>query len=269
MTGRNVVVKQGGARLTLARRFLFGRAMVPARMSESLNIVWRQGGLIAVSKPSGVASQGGDGLAGNNLVDLARAHFKAKQVAVLHRLDRNVSGLVLLALDGNTARVMSEQLQAQSIERRYAAVVRGTPPSDAFEVSAWLAKDPKNNEVRAADEQELARMPAAQRELYKPAQTRFTVRERYSAPLGRCALLQVQLVTGRSHQIRAHCKHVGLPIVGDPKYGVAAMGVRRPLLHAEQLAFVTPGGERVELSDAPPWSMAELRGLRPQANRRR
>lgn len=229
---------------------------------KMLRIVWRQGALIAVSKEAGVASQGGDGLAGNNLVDLARAQFQREHVGVLHRLDRNVSGLVLLALDGETARVMSAQLREGEIGRRYLAVVRGKPASDAFELDAWLAKDDKRNQTRAASEAELAALPPGERGTFKPARTRVRVRERFSAPVGQCAVLEVELITGRSHQIRAHLAHAGLPILGDPKYGIAARGLHRPLLHAHHLAFTAPSGEPVELIDPAPWSGTELRALR-------
>jgi RluA family pseudouridine synthase len=233
-----------------------------------LHIVWHKGGLVAVSKPAGVASQGGDGLAGNNLVDLARAHFKLDHVAVLHRLDRNVSGLVLLALDAETARVMSERVREQAIGRRYLAIVRGKPEHDAFEIDAALAKDEKRNQTRVATAEELAKLPERERSAFKPALTRVAVRERFSAPVGQCAVLEVELVTGRSHQIRAHLAHRGLPILGDPKYGVAARGLNRPLLHAHELRFTAPNGEAVELRDPPPWSASELRGLRRVERRR-
>lgn len=227
-----------------------------------LRIVWQEGALVAVSKPAGVASQGGDGLAGNNLVDLARARFEREHVAVLHRLDRNVSGLVLLALDADTARTMSAQLRDHEIGRRYLAIVRGKPAEDGFELDAWLAKDEKRNQTRAADASELAQLPEHERRAYKPARTRVRVLERFSAPIGQCAALEVELITGRSHQIRAHLAHAGLPIIGDPKYGVAARALHRPLLHAHQLAFSAPSGATIELRDPPPWSSAELRGLR-------
>lgn len=233
-----------------------------------LRIVWQKGALVAVSKPAGVASQGGEGLAGNNLVDLARAHFKLEHVGVLHRLDRNVSGLVLLALDAETARVMSAQLRDHEIGRRYLAVVRGKPAQDRFEIDAWLAKDEKRNQTRAVDEAELAQLAEHERRAFKPARTRVAVRERFSAPIGQCAALELELVTGRSHQIRAHLAHAGLPIIGDPKYGIAARALDRPLLHAHQLAFSAPGGEAIELHDAPPWSSAELRALRRVEHRR-
>lgn len=230
-------------------------------MTTSLDIVWRQGALLAVRKPSGLASQGGAGLAGDNLVDLARAELGLRQVAVLHRLDRNVSGLVLLALDAETARVMSSALQAHAIARKYVAVVRGKPARDAFEIDAWLEKDERRNQTRVLSAAEAQALPAAKRGAWKPALSRVVVRERFGAPLGKCAVLEVEIVTGRSHQIRAHLAHVSLPILGDPKYGFAAKGLNRPLLHAEQLAFVAPSGEKVALRDEAPWKTSELRGL--------
>src|SRR5690349_9055426 len=94
-------------------------------------IVWEDEGLIAVDKPAGVLSQGGEGGAGVNLVDLARAHLgRSGSVGVLHRLDRNVSGVVLLSKDAGAAREMSALFAAHEVERVYRAVVRGTPPSD-------------------------------------------------------------------------------------------------------------------------------------------
>lgn len=242
-----------------AARHVVRRGHAAAKLPK---VVWREGGLVAVSKPAGLASQGGVGLAGNNLVDVARAQFGAPRVAVLHRLDRNVSGLVLLALDARTARFASAQLRERSIDRQYVAVVLGDPPTDAFEVSAWLRKDPESNESAALSETAVQGLPPQERRAWKPALTRFEVLERFTAPIGRCAVLRARLVTGRSHQIRAHLAHAGLPLIGDPKYGVLAQGLERPLLHAEHLAFETPRGERVELHDPPPWSSRTLRTLR-------
>lgn len=215
-------------------------------------IVWRDAALCAVDKPAGVLSQGGEGGEGRNLVDLARAFFGARGgIGVLHRLDRNVSGVVLLALDPRAARGLSEALARGDVEREYVAVVRGTPPADALVLDAPLAKDERTNTVRAGD------LPGA-----KPARTEVRVLARFRAPLGGCALLDVRPITGRSHQIRVHLAHAGLPIVGDPKYGVPARGVRRPLLHARALRFAHPlGGERVEVVAPPPWRDEDLRTL--------
>ena len=218
-------------------------------------IVWSSGGLVAVNKPAGVLSQGGEGGAGVNLVDLARAHFGRGGIGVLHRIDRNVSGLVLLALDPRTARAFTDALGRGEVEREYAAVVRGRPADEAFTVQAPLLKDARTNEVRVA---------TAGATFARAAHTEARVMRTFSAPLGRCALLAAWPITGRSHQLRVHLAHVGLPIVGDPKYGVRAQGIHRPLLHARAMRFADPHtSEAVELVCPPPWRDADLPRLRP------
>lgn len=218
-------------------------------------LVFDGGELAVVDKPAGLLSQG-DLSGAPSLVDWARARWGAR-AAVLHRLDRNVSGLVLVARAGPTADALSRAFAAGEVSRSYLAVVRGEPSAAELSIDAALAKDARSNEVRVvAPADGLA------------ARTRVVVLARALGPLGPLAMLEVTLDTGRSHQIRVHLAHVGLPIVGDPKYGVAARvlaprsappgaraePLRRPLLHAARLAFVHPGtGARVTLERPPPW----------------
>lgn len=219
-----------------------------------LVVVWQSEGLVVVDKPAGVLSQPGSD--GPNLVDLARAHFAQDTIAVLHRLDRNVSGLVMLATRKAEARAMSDAFQAGEVDRRYVAVVRGVP-SETLVIEAWLDKDEARNVVRARDG---ALLSASDRESFVAARTEVSVESRFSALFGRAAVVEARPITGRSHQIRVHLSHVGLPIVGDPKYGFPVRGIDRPLLHARELRFVHPTTrEPITIRSAEPWSLAEVR----------
>jgi RluA family pseudouridine synthase len=224
--------------------------------------VWEDDDLVAVNKPAGVLSQGGEGGAGQNLVDLARAHYGLASMGVLHRLDRNVSGVVLIAKTPRAARGFSMALERGEIKKRYEAVVRGAPERDAFRIDAWLRKNERTNEVEARAARDSADAARLVREGFRDALTEVGVLERFRAPMGACARLEVRPITGRSHQIRAHLAHVGLPIVGDPKYGVAARGIARPLLHARTLEFRHPvRGDSVRVDAPVPWTTESLRRL--------
>jgi RluA family pseudouridine synthase len=223
-------------------------------------ILWEDEGLLAIDKPAGVLSQGGEGGAGINVVDLARAHLGREGIGVLHRLDRNVSGVVLVAKLPAAASAMTRLIQKGGVERVYRAVARGRPERDAFTVDAWLRKDRDTNEVEAmAAPSDGAR---AQADGYRPSSTAVQVVARFQNGLGACASLDVRPITGRSHQIRAHLAFAGLPILGDPKYGVVVAGLNRPLLHAVRVAFLHPRTRaRVVIESPVPWTDAAIRQL--------
>jgi 23S rRNA-/tRNA-specific pseudouridylate synthase len=222
--------------------------------------VVRQGdGWAAVRKPAGVLSQPGS--EGPDLVTLGRAALGQPRLGVLHRLDRNVSGLVLVAWSPRAADALTREVREGRVERAYRAVclARAAPPADPFDIDVPLRKDPRTNEV-ACDPRG---GPG-----FEAARTRVRPRSVSRAPLGPLAELDLELVTGRSHQLRAHLAFVGLPIVGDPKYGAPAnllpgpgsplheraAPLRRPLLHAVAIGVRTPDQGEVRVLDEPPWS---------------
>lgn len=266
-----VVVNEGAVRFnpSLRKERSSSRAAVPAAPEPTLDfrswIVFEDEWLLAVDKPAGVLSQGGDGGAGHNLVDLARAYLDVRSgIGVLHRLDRNVSGLVLLAKDPKTASTMTRAFATAKVERVYEAIslVRIAPSQERFIVEAWLRKDERNNRVEASDAPSLKSRSPQVRAEFREARTELRIVERISAPMGTIVRCEARPITGRSHQIRVHLAWVGLPIVGDPKYGVRSLSVSRPLLHATTLRFRHPRTQKlVELHRDTPWTDALLQSL--------
>lgn len=211
--------------------------------------------LAVVNKPAGLLSQPGPP-GEPDLVTLARAHFGDETLGVLHRLDRNVSGLVVLARTADAARWLSKQFAAGTVERQYLAVCRGKPVEDRFAIDVPLLKDERSNTVRVAREGE---------PLSQAARTEVEVQRRLQGISGRLVVVSARPISGRSHQIRVHLAHAGLPIVGDPKYGVRLRGLDRPLLHATRIEFVDHRvGERRQFESEPPFRLEEIVLMRPQ-----
>lgn len=200
--------------------------VLPEKTGTRLKTLFRSDDLWCVEKPTGLLSQpdrkGGDSVitAAWSALSWTRADFRP---ALIHRLDRNVSGVMAIALNAPVLRTLSEQMREGRIRKLYRAVVRGTPPAHGT-IDAPLYKDEARNTVRVD-----ARG--------KEALTRYrTLRSgnEYS-------LVELELVTGRPHQARAHLASIGHPIVGDEKYGEAAQGQKRRngrlFLHASELFF--------------------------------
>ena len=228
-------------------------------------IVFEDDWLVAVDKPAGVLSQGAD-RSTPSVVSLARAYLDRGGIGVLHRIDRNVSGVVLVAKHARAARAMTALFAKGEVRRAYRAIVLGAAPTTTLTIDAAIAKDRAKNQVRVATARELARLTTEERAAFKPAVTRARVLRRLVTPAGEGAELEVLPETGRPHQIRAHLAHVGLPILGDPKYGAALPRLDRPLLHAEAVRFVHPKTKAaVEVRAAVPWQLARL-GIRILGN---
>ena len=207
-----------------------------------LQILFRDDYLAAVHKPPGllVHRTGLDAGETRFALQLLRDQL-GQPVWPVHRLDKGTSGVLLFALDAATARSLGQAFEAgEGLHKTYQAVVRGWPADEG------LIDHP------------LKRMPddmRTEREEVQDAETRYRTLERYELPLAdgrfattRCALLDLQPLTGRRHQLRRHCKHIAHPIVGDATHGkgplnravAALLGEQRLWLHANSLALTHP-----------------------------
>jgi len=230
-------------------------AVKAARPAE-FPIVFEDAALLVIDKPAGVAVHGGSGVSFGVIESLRASRPQAKLLELAHRLDRDTSGLLIVCKKRSALTAMHEQLREGRVEKVYAAIVKGAPAETAFEVS-----DPLHKYVTDSGERRVS-----VREGGRAARTQVRVRKRGSD----FSVLEVRLLTGRTHQIRVHLAHAGHPVLGDDKYGDFALnrelgrqGLKRLLLHAGRLAFAHPlTGERLRLEAPLPADMAAFAARR-------
>jgi 23S rRNA pseudouridine955/2504/2580 synthase len=206
-----------------------------------LPLLYEDEGLIAANKPAGLAVHGGSGVSYGVIEQLRALHPEAKFLELVHRLDRDTSGLLLLAKKRSLLTAMHDLIRAGQMDKRYLVLVRGKWPMGRQHVKLKLQRY-----VTAAGERRVS--------VDDEGRESHTVFELERA-CGAYSLLQAQLKTGRTHQIRVHLAHLGFPIAGDDKYGdfdlnkrLAKQGLKRMFLHAWKLAFLHPqGGDRLML----------------------
>jgi 23S rRNA pseudouridine1911/1915/1917 synthase len=210
--------------------------------------------LLVVDKEAGVVVHPARGHAQGTLSQLLGASAAGgdpERAGIVHRLDRDTSGLLVVARSEEAHRLLQAAIARREITREYLALVRGRPPARAGTIEAPVGRDPRVR-TRMAVGGAGARM----------ARTHFTLERSFASS----SLLRVRLETGRTHQIRVHLSAIGHPVCGDPDYGVAgALGLRRQFLHAARLAFDHPlSGARVDVSSPLP---ADLRAALKEAER--
>jgi 23S rRNA pseudouridine955/2504/2580 synthase len=203
------------------------------------HILYEDDCLIVLNKPSGTAVHGGSGLSFGVIEALRALRPQQKFLELVHRLDRDTSGCLLIAKKRSALKNLHEQLRDRKVDKRYQALVAGEWPTDRFKVKASLLKNTlKSGEriVLVSDEG-------------KPSETRYRILESFN----QATLVEASPITGRTHQIRVHCLHAGHPIAADNRYGDSdfdqrtyKIGLKRLFLHAHSLAFIHPNtDERV------------------------
>jgi 23S rRNA pseudouridine1911/1915/1917 synthase len=229
---------QGGEELELDTSPIAERPLEEEPLE--IRIAYEDEHLLVVDKPSGLVVHPGAGNPTGTLVQglLSRgvAGGKASRPGIVHRLDRDTSGLLVVARSEDAYERLRTLVKGHQLEREYLALVRGRPRSRSGRIEAPIGRDRREPTRMSLDT-----------DLPRDALTHFEVVELFADH----ALLRVRLETGRTHQIRVHLGAIGLPVVGDPVYGVPEPGLRRQFLHAARLAFPHPiTRERVE-TDSP------------------
>ncbi len=209
--------------------------------------------VVVVAKPADLVVHPGAGNADGTLVNGLLARFPEiaavgdpMRPGIVHRLDRDTSGLLVVARSPRAYESLVAQLAARSVDRRYIALVWGRLSSPRGLIDAPVGRSAAR------------RTRMAVRDEGKPARTEYEVRETFDEPV--CSLLDCKLETGRTHQIRVHLAAIGHPVVGDATYGGSRdqLKLARPFLHATSLAFDHPAtGERVSFDDPLPVELAD------------
>jgi 23S rRNA pseudouridine1911/1915/1917 synthase len=194
-----------------------------------LRIAYEDEHLLVVDKPAGVVVHPAPGHAHGTLVQglLARgaAGGEPERAGLVHRLDRDTSGLLVVARSEDAFERLQALVRERALERTYLALVRGRPRSWRGRIEAPIGRDRSDPTRRSLDT-----------DAPRDAVTHFEVEEL----IGSHALLRIRLETGRTHQIRVHLAAIELPVVGDPVYGVPEPALGRQFLHASELAFDHP-----------------------------
>lgn len=217
-------------------------------------IIFEDDSLLILNKPSGTAVHGGSGLKFGAIEALRALRPEARFLELVHRIDRDTSGILLVAKKRSALRHLQAQFREKTVQKYYFALVMGEWKSSCKVVKAPLLKNEVNSIVRVNPNG-------------KPSETRYKILEKFN----QATLVQASPITGRTHQIRVHCQYVGHPIAWDDRYGdrrfdayTGQVGLDRLFLHAANIKFIHPATEQPMDISAPMEQKLEqvLTGLR-------
>jgi 23S rRNA pseudouridine955/2504/2580 synthase len=219
------------------------KAGVPSAGWIEQTIIYEDKDLLVLNKPAGLAVHGGSGINFGAIELLRAARSSEHGLELVHRLDRDTSGCLLVARRRSSLRRLHEQFRAGDVQKRYTALLLGELTGSRVNCDASLLTTQRRGGERHVRVDQAG----------KTALSRFYP-EKY---LGHATLTTIEIVTGRTHQIRVHAAHLGHPVAGDTRYGrdddpvVTKFGLKRLFLHAATLAFKSPREDRVIRVEAP------------------
>jgi 23S rRNA pseudouridine1911/1915/1917 synthase len=242
-----------GERVEVAPALTGDAAAGPAADAVPFTVAYEDEHLLVVDKPAGVVVHPARGHRGATLAQAltgrAAGGEDPQRAGIVHRLDKDTSGLLVVARSEAVHRALQELIRRRALRREYLALVEGCPPARSGTIDAPIGRDRRTRTRMSTDT-----------DAPRAARTHFELERAYAG----FALLRVTLETGRTHQIRVHLQAIGHPVAGDPEYGAAGeLGLTRQFLHAARLAFAHPvTGEPVDVaSPLPPDLQAVLDGL--------
>ncbi|GLV21011.1 pseudouridine synthase [Sphingobium sp. TomMM35A] len=227
-----------------------------------LTIVHEDADLIVVDKPAGLVVHPAAGNLDGTLVNALLHHCRGElsgiggvaRPGIVHRIDKDTSGLLVVAKSDRAHEGLAQQFKAHSIDRLYAAIVYGLPQPPAGTVDTWIGRSDSDRKKMAVHREGRG----------KHAVTHYRLIER----LAGAALVECRLETGRTHQVRVHMAHLGHPLIGDPVYSrdrkgfktiLETLRFKRQALHAKRLGFIHPlTGQKLSFDSALPTDMQEL-----------
>jgi 23S rRNA pseudouridine955/2504/2580 synthase len=265
---RSGEVRVNKGRASADRRLAVGDVVrvPPVRVAEKsddqpvpprdFTVVFEDDALIVIDKPAGVAVHGGSGVSYGVIEQIRQARLTARFLELAHRLDRETSGLLIVGKKRSALTRLHDLFREGVIDKRYLALVKGHWRDQLRNVKSPLLKY-----LTAEGERRVRVSPEG-----KEAHSIMRLQGRWTTPWGQFSLLEVQLRTGRTHQIRVHLAHLGFPIVGDDKYGDFALnrdlqkvGMKRMFLHAASLRLPHPlTGELLALSANLPSELVKI-----------
>ena len=245
---------RAGDRLKVDTSLLTAR---PAKII--LPILYEDDEVIVINKPAGVLTHAKGALNTEATVasfielKIADKNLKGNRAGIVHRLDRGTSGVIIAAKNEKTLKWLQKQFSTRKVKKTYLAIVEGVPELQAAIIDAPIERNPKRPQTFRVSSDG------------RPAQTKYTLLKTFSMPARRSlgegglsnfySLLELQLLTGRTHQLRVHLKYIGHPIVGDRVYGQAG---KHLYLHAKSLEVTLPNGKRTVFEAPEPDYFSEL-----------